>query len=151
MERQKLLKVLNNKRSSKEDLRQALAEALGVPYEKPNEEKEHTLYNLCQREFMKQYRDYVQLDYSFSGRDAKALQEIIHKLSSLDGVNSSEMTYKTFCGLVTNLPEWYKKNAFALPVINKNLNAIIGGIRNGRKQTIGDEELAARLLRKIQS
>ena len=59
MEREQQIKILRSSRSSKDDLRRALAAALDVPYEAQNEEKAVSLFTLCQREFMQQYRDYV--------------------------------------------------------------------------------------------
>lgn len=151
MEKETLIKTLRNVRSSKEDLRRALASALGVEYESKTEEKSVSLFTLCQREFMRQYSDFTSLDYTFASRDGKALKDIVEALGKMQGVSSDNDVYYLFCTLITNLPEWYKNNAFTLSAICKNLNTIISKIKHGRKQESDDAELAARILRKLQS
>lgn len=134
MDRQQAINILNNPKSTKAALQYALSFALGVEYEPDTKEKQQTVFNQCQRLFCDSYtKETNGLIYVFEGKDGKALKELIDKLQTIIKTNSSFDIVHSFNMLITNLPDWYKQNAFSLSVINKKFNEIIASInKNGK-------------------
>ena len=148
VDREKLLKILNGPKTSKERLRMALASSLGVEYKPAKKEKPVSLFTQCCRVFMDIYKQDTGVDYAFSGKDGKALKELINKIETVQGVNEDVLV--TFESMLRQLPDWYKKNAYSLPVVNGKFNEIIANIRNGKKQSIS-EDYKERIHRDLQS
>lgn len=123
MTREEALKILNSRRSSKEELREALAWALDAPLPPKGGAKEPGAFNACKSAFYTEYRKTTGVAYNFGVKDGVALAGIIKKIEALDAP-----ALITFTALVQNLPDWYKKNAFSLPVINSKFNEIIASI-----------------------
>lgn len=134
MNREHALKILRNPRAGKAELRACLAEALGV--EVPTEqvrEAPTSLFATCKELFMKAYQADTGMQYAYSGADAKALKELVAKITTLAGDGGDAGA--TFKAMLHYLPEWYKQNAYSLPVINKKFNEITASIkRNGNHQ-----------------
>lgn len=125
MTHEEVIKVLNSRRSSKEELRSALAFAMGVAPPPPKEAaKEKSTFSQCKDIFHGSYENYTGVPYVFLAKDGIALSGIIKKIEDLDSSNVAG----TFIALLQNLPEWYKRNAFSLPVINSKFNEIIASI-----------------------
>ena len=133
MDQQTAIKILNSARSSKEQLREALAWTLGeAPQPSRNKfgtgskggAKEPSVFNECKSVFSAEYRKTAGVPYVFGVKDGVALSGIIKKIQAL----GEENVTGTFTALIQNLPEWYKKNAFSLPVINSKFNEIIASI-----------------------
>jgi hypothetical protein len=122
-----LLKTLRNPAATKQQLREALAEALGVEYHE-NKSERQTVFNQCKHIFNREFTDYSGLSYAFGAKDGIALADIIKKLQALTYLND-EQTVKTFEALISKLPDWYKNNAFSLTVINKKFNEITTSIK----------------------
>lgn len=122
-----LLKTLRNPAATKQQLREALAAALGVEYIEKKTEK-NTVFNQCKFIFNQYYTDFSGLSYAFGAKDGVALADIIKKLQALSYLND-EQTVKTFEALISKLPDWYKNNAFSLTVINKKFNEITTSIK----------------------
>lgn len=138
MNNEQATKILNRKSSSKEQLREALAYALGVDYVPFSTQSGTSLTAKCKSVLFEAYRSETGLDYSFAGADAKALSELIKKIAKTAESESEDVIYQTFSALIHKLPDWYKQNAFSLLVINKKYNEIIVSIKkNGNKQPIG--------------
>lgn len=123
MDKEKAIKILNSKSSSKNDLREALAFALGVPVPELKD-KTISLFTLCKLAFMNEYNKYTGLDYYFGAKDGFALSQLLKKFEKIDPENIE----KLFLAYVQNLPDWYKKNGFSLTVINSKYNDIIAQI-----------------------
>lgn len=128
MDRQEQERIYRNRRSSKEELREALGAALGLP-QMPGKGKENPgVFNVCKTAFCSEYAKTAGVSYTFAAKDGVALSKIIAKL---EGLGEQDVA-SAFSVLMQKLPEWYKKNAFALPVIEKKFNEIIASIsRNG--------------------
>lgn len=150
MDKAEATKILNRKAASKEQLREALAFALGVAYSPVSGEKSDTLFNRCKGEFCSAYELETGLNYSFGAMDGRSLSELIKKVGKTVGTDNEETVYNTFCALISKLPEWYRINAFSISVINKKYNEIVSSIKkNGGKQRISNnykERLARELL-----
>lgn len=123
MTREQAIKILNSKKSSKELIREALAWALNVPIDKGCS-REPSVFNQCKLVFSSEYRRVTGVPYVFGVKEGVALAGIIKKIEELGDVN----VINTFTALVQHLPEWYKKNAFSIPVINSKFNEIIASI-----------------------
>ena len=135
MDKEKAIKILRSERSSKEQLREALAWTLGeAPQPPKGGAKEPSIFNLCKEAFRMEYRKTSGVSYIFEAKDGVALSGIIKKLEALDEQN----VVGTFTAIVQNLPEWYKKNAFSIPVINSKFNEIIASISKKTGSTNGN-------------
>ncbi|MBF0576622.1 hypothetical protein [Dysgonomonas sp. GY617] len=140
MTRDQQLKTLKSKKANKEQLREALAASLGVAYEPATKDQQENLFTECRSVFFKAYKDQTGLDYSFVGKDAKALTQILEKIGNMSSDWSDQDKRMTFEALVINLPDWYKKNAFSISVINNKFNEIVASIKqNGRQQQTGGD------------
>lgn len=133
MDRQQAINTLNNPKSTKAALKHALSFALGVEYEPDTKEKRQTVFNRCQKVFCDIYTKETGLPYAFTGKDGKALTELIDKIKMLLHPPAEESIYMTFEHVINNLPGWYKLNAFSIPVINKKFNEIVSSIKNNGK------------------
>lgn len=140
MTRDQQLKTLNSPRASKEQLREALAHALGVMYERPTKEKAVTLFAQCRDVFLEAYKEHAGIDYSFVAKDGVALSSLIKKLKGIIQFPTDTAVVATFRLLLIKLPDWYKQNAFSLTRINGNFNEIVASIKqNGEKAGITDD------------
>lgn len=122
-----LLKTLRNPHASKQQLREALATALGVELTDRKTDKP-SVFSVCKGIWDFQYADFSGFPYSFGAKDGVALAAIIKKIEGL-GVESDQQIIKTFEALIVKLPDWYKNNAFSLTVINKKFNEITTSIK----------------------
>jgi len=122
-----LLRILKNPHASKQQLREALATALGVELTESKSDK-RSVFSACKGVFEFCYSDYSGFPYAFSAKDGVALAAIIKKIEGL-GVDSDQQIIKTFEALISKLPDWYKNNAFSLTVINKKFNEITTSIK----------------------
>ena len=146
--------MLYDAKASKNDLRRALAEALGERV--PVFEVTEVLFNRCRDAFVAEYERYTGLPYRFSARDGKALQSIIDQMRAiLVGNRDDEAVLNGFCALVSNLPEWYRNNQFNLPVIDHKFNDIVRTIKNERhgngKSNGIDDDYKRELLASLQA
>ncbi|MDH6310572.1 hypothetical protein M2451_003338 [Dysgonomonas sp. PFB1-18] len=149
MNRDQQLKTLNSPKASKEQLREALACALGVTYERQSKEKEKTLFALCRDTFLEAYKEHAGIDYSFVAKDGVALSSLITKLKGIIQFPTDTAIIATFRLLLLKLPEWYKQNAFSLTRINGSFNEIVASIKqNGDKTGITDDSLESKLARR---
>lgn len=140
MTRDQQLKTLNSPKASKEQLREALANALGVPYERAKKEKETSLYSAFCGVFLKAYKKHTGFDYSFRAKDGVAVSRLIDQIQCLIEYKSPADALATFEMFIEKLPDWYKQNAFSLTVINNKFNEIVASIRkNGEKTGITDD------------
>ena len=135
MDKEKAVKVLRSLRSSKEELRAALAWALGeAPQPPKGGAKEPSAFNECKSVFSAEYRKTAGVPYVFGVKDGVALSAILKKIQAMGETNVTG----TFTAIVQNLPEWYKKNAFSIPVINSKFNEIIASISKKTGNTNGN-------------
>lgn len=134
MDYDEMCKTLNSPKASKEQLRSALAFSLGIEYISATKEKKESIFNDCKALFFKFYKDETGLIYTFTGRDGKALTELIRKIKTIFNypVDDSQIP-DAFRLLLDKLPDWYKKNAFSLPVINSKFNEIVSSISKNEK------------------
>ena len=132
MDSEKAQKILNSARSSKEELREALAFALGVEQKAHKNEKGVSIFTECKNVFANEYNKYTGLRYNFQVKDGVALAGIIKKIEAnlppAPSQGGGEKVVNTFTALVQNLPVWYKEKAFSLSVINSKYNEIIASI-----------------------
>lgn len=133
-------KILNSRKASKEQLRSALAAALGVDY-KPFEEKSETLFTQFRDIFLETYRLDTDVEYSFTAADGRSLAQLVFKVKGLLADPSNETIVATWRQMLLKLPEWYKKNGYSLPVINSKFNEIVASIKqkSDGKQGITDD------------
>ena len=135
MDKEKAVKVLRSLRSSKEELRAALAWALGeAPQPAKERAKEPSMFNECKSVFSAEYRKTAGVPYVFGVKDGVALASIIKKLEAMGESNMPG----AFTVIVQNLPEWYRKNALSIPVINSKFNEIIASISKKTGNTNGN-------------
>lgn len=133
-EKLECIKLLNNKRTTKEQFRVMLAKLIGYNLMTIDEikQEEATLHNKC-KSFFLMYCKQAKIIYSFSARDGKALNDLIKKLQTASNVNDADNIYNSFVYMIKNIPQWYKQNAFTLPAFAKNFNSIINQIRNSNE------------------
>ena len=143
MDKEKAIKILRSARSSKEQLREALAWTLGeAPQPSRNKfetgskggANEPSVFNECKSVFSAEYRKTAGVPYVFGAKDGVALASIIKKLEAMGESNIPG----AFTVIVQNLPEWYRKNAFSIPVINSKFNEIIASISKKTGSTNGN-------------
>ena len=135
MDKEKAVKVLRSLRSSKEELRAALAWALGeAPQTPKGGAKEPSVFNECKSVFSAEYLKTAGVPYVFGVKDGVALASIIKKLEAMGESNMPG----AFTAIVQNLPEWYRKNALSIPVINSKFNEIIASISKKTGSTNGN-------------
>ena len=143
MDKEKAVKVLRSLRSSKEELRAALAWALGEAPQPRSAEltskpkggaKEPSVFNECKSVFSAEYLKTAGVPYVFGVKDGVALASIIKKLEAMGETNIPG----AFTVIVQNLPEWYRKNALSIPVINSKFNEIIASISKKTGSTNGN-------------
>ncbi|WP_165026768.1 hypothetical protein [Dysgonomonas sp. ZJ279] len=145
------LKTLKSKKARKEQLREALAASLGVPYEmyeKKSNGENASLFTECRNYFLEAYKDHTGVDYVFGAKDGFALTMIIDKVQCLIEYKSPSVAFETFKAFISKLPDWYKQNAFSLTIINNKFNEIIASIRNNGKTGVNDD-YKARLTRDL--
>lgn len=139
MDYNEMQRVLNNPKSSKERLREALSFALGVEYVPAKKEASSSVFNECKALWFRHYNQEAGLVYSFTGVDGKALKELIGKVESITTYPvNHEAVVNTFGVLLEKLPDWYRKNAFSLPVINKKFNDIVASIKQNNDKGQGN-------------
>jgi hypothetical protein len=152
MTKEQQIKILNNQKASKAQLREALAASLGVEYEQPNKEKEKTLFVQCRDTFLEAYKKHTGIDYSFEAKDGRSLASIIGKLKDRQPSKSDELLHGSFIFLIIKLPDWYKQNAFSLTVINNKFNEIVASItQNGNGQQQTGDSLESKLAQRANS
>lgn len=148
MDYNEMCNILNNPKSSKEQLRSALASALGVEYKAATKERNESVFSECKALFFRFYNRETGLTYSFTGQDGKSLKELIGKVQSiLNFPAKDETVVNTFGMLLEKLPDWYRKNAFSLPVINKKFNDIVSSIKQGNER--GQSNISAGYKQKL--
>ena len=129
MTRGEAVKIFKKNSSTKQQLRNALAATLGIAAEEAErmEQQEQNLFGICKDAFMKAYATKTGLVYYFTGKDAKALLEIIKKIELMPTSTNTEESFKV---IVERLPLWYVNNAFNLPAISSRFNDIVVQIKN---------------------
>lgn len=140
------LQTLNSPKASKEQLRQALAAALGVAYEVKGKEKSISMFNQCKGIFLDAYQEQTKIEYSFAAKDGVALSSLIEKVKGITTYPTDETITATFRLLLVKLPDWYKQNAFSLTVINNKFNEIVASIKNNDGKTGITNDYKARVL-----
>lgn len=154
MDYTEMCKILNNPKASKEQLRSALAFSLGIEYVPASKEKKESIFNECKAIFFAFYTKETGLIYTFTGRDAKALKELVGKVKAIFNYPATDDQIPDAFGLLLEkLPDWYKKNAFSLPVINSKFNEIVSSIskNNGKGQSNISDSYKQKLLNDLQS
>jgi hypothetical protein len=154
MDYAEMCKILNNPKASREQLRSALAFSLGVEYAPASKGREESVFNECKAIFYAFYAKETGLTYTFSGRDAKALKELAGKVKTIFNYPATDDQIPAAFGLLLEkLPDWYKKNAFSLPVINGKFNEIVSSISkdNGKGQSNISNSYKQKLLNDLQS
>jgi|GEM_PF-3983485 len=131
MTHEEAVKIFKRNSSTKQQLRNALGAALGIAAEEAErlEQMEQSLFNLCKEAFMRVYTDKTGLVYYFTGKDAKALTEIIKKIELMPSNTDTEASFKV---IVERLPLWYINNAFNLTAISSRFNDIVLQIKNSK-------------------
>lgn len=156
MDYNEMCRILNNSKSTKERLREALSFALGVEYKPMSKEKTESVFNDCKAVFCEFYKQETGLTYTFTGQDGKALKELIDKIKTLltphqlppqGGEREDVIISKTFQVMLVKLPDWYRKNAFSLPVINKKFNEIVSSIKQSNEK--GQSSISAGYKQKL--
>lgn len=154
MDYAEMCRILNNLKASKEELRSALAFSLGVEYVPASKEKKESVFNDCKAIFFTFYTQETGLIYTFTGRDAKALKELVDKVKTIFNYPATDEQIPVAFGLLLEkLPDWYKKNAFSLPVINSKFNEIVSSIskNNGKGQSNISDSYKQKLINDLQS
>ena len=125
------LETLHKKTATKQDLRQALAEALNVsmPAFEACKNGSQTTFKTCLNAFLERYKEVTRLEYSVTSRDGKALSEMITKIEKI----ANKDTANTFMYIIKHVPQWYIENGFSLPMINGKFNEIIAAIKTQKK------------------
>jgi len=145
MDKDAQFKTLKNPKASKEQLRAALSAALGVPYIVKDKGAE-TLFTQCRKVFMAAYERHTGVSYVFGAKDAKALKELIAKVGSLANAPTDDTTIEMLGYLIDRLPEWYKQNAFSLPIVNNKFNEIVASIKKNGGQSGITNDYKARVI-----
>lgn len=151
MTKDQQLKTLKSPKASKEQLREALAAALGVANERPGKENVKSIFSQCRDTFLEAYKKHTGFDYSFGAKDGKALVSIISKIGNLESSLDDVMKLDSFNVLICNLPDWYKQNAFSLTVINNKFNEIVASIKNNGGQTGITKDFGSRVAERIRA
>lgn len=138
--------VLHDAKASKADLRRALSEALGVAMPPGPSEG---LFNECKEAFLEAYGRFTGLPYRFAAREGMALQSVIGQMRAILADKSDESVLQGFRALIANLPDWYKRHQFNLPVIDRKFNDIILTIKNERNGNKGFGKVSDEYKRRV--
>ena len=132
------LELLGKKTATKQELREALAQVLGVetPDFEADKNRTQTPFKPCLNVFLEQYKKVTQLDYAVTSRDGKALAEIIGKIEKI----AKNDVVNTFTYIITHLPQWYVENGFSLIIINSKFNEILASVKQQKTISYGYKE-----------
>lgn len=135
--------IYHDHKATKATLRAALGQVLGISAE-PEQPKQPNVFKECLTAFQNAYKKQTGLHYQLSAKDAVSMAGIIKKFHGLNV--GSENIVEAFTVLLAKLPEWYRQNAFSLPVINGKFNEIVAAIRqsNDKKTSYEYKERIAR-------
>ncbi len=135
------IRELLGRSAKKDELRRMLAKVAGIEPDESGTTGSRSEYSQCVSVFLAEYESVTGIKYSFTGRDGKALKELMSKLKSAAKPGAGSVV-DNFGFLIRHLPEWYRKNAYSLTVINNNFNVIVNLIRGeyGKQQQITDYE-----------
>lgn len=134
MTEERALAVYRNPRSTKEQLREALAYKLCEEYEKPvpKPQKKRKLVATMVQQWQVIYQEKKGVPYAFAQRDFAALKKMNTDLIALLGTDDEGLLLGGFCRLVSNPPPWYLQNAFTPYAMSRNLNAFIDHVNKKR-------------------
>ncbi len=144
MDKKEAVGIYQQRNAKKDDLRTALGwslEELGADLTEGKTEKSQC-FAQCKEAFLDAYRAHTRGGYYFVAKDAGALAQLIKKVEArikdeTGEAPDEETTVATFAAMVTNMPDWYRNNAFSLTAINGNFNALIVRIKHGKKENGG--------------
>lgn len=103
-------------------------------------------YRQCVGLFLEAYEQATGLLYAFSGKDGKALKDILAKIDAIRNPDANEVMI--FSIIINRLPQWVRDNYFSLPNINKNFNQIVKQIKdesNSKKRSVSGDYIQRQL------
>lgn len=129
MNHPKAIKIYHRKASTKAELREALAFALGIEHKQ--EAEPQTLREQMRTVFDEVYTQHCSLRYSWAVKDYSALKQIQAKMPDIMTIEATDQNLlNAWRYTLEHLPEWYRENGFSLSVINSKLNEIVKQIRS---------------------
>lgn len=131
------VKILNKKAASKDELRAALAAALGLPLP-AWAEADDNLNTRCRRLFSQAFTVATGSTYRFQVKDYAALDALVKKITDATTEKNPASTTGdvelAFIWFLKNLPEWYRGAGFSACVLNSKFNEIVAAIKHGNKK-----------------
>lgn len=130
------VKTLHKRSATRDELRAALASALGLPL--PTwAEADDDLNTRCRARFCWAYSIATHnATYRFQPKDYKALDALVKKITDATTEKNPEATTddveKAFAWFLNNLPEWYRSTGFSACILNSKFNEIVAAIKNGK-------------------
>lgn len=114
-------KILHKRAAKKEELRAALACALGVPL--PTWAKaDESLVDRCRMLFSQAFAVATGNDYRFGAKDYKALTALVGKIADATSEKNPRATSadieNAFVWFLRHLPKWYRGAGFSVCIIN---------------------------------
>ena len=130
-------KILSKRRARKEELRAALAQALGEPV--PTwAEVDESLVARCRNLFAQAYEVATGNTYRFAAKDYKAIAALVGKVTDATTAKNPyagrEEIERAFIWLLKHLPRWYRESGFSACIINGKFNEIVAAIKHGEGQ-----------------
>lgn len=131
MTKDEAIKICLSAKSTKADLRNTLAYALGVrlPNNQTKKNTEST-FNEMRTLFLSCYKEKHQTDYYWGVKDAVALKQLTLKLKSkLPENHTGKELLNAWRIFLEKLPSWYIEQAMSMGVINSKFNEIVAMIK----------------------
>ena len=131
------VKTLHKRSATRDELRAALASALGLPL--PTwAAADDDLNARCRSLFAWAYNVATGTTYRFQAKDYKALDALVNKITTAATEKNPGATpgdiERAFTWFLKNLPEWYRGAGFSACILNSKFNEIIAAIKNESKK-----------------
>jgi len=136
------VRILNKKNASKEELRNALAEVLGLPC--PDFGQTLTEIQQMRLIWSEFFMQQTGTEYQYAVKDNKAMKDLEQKINNVLQNNGSLID--AWRAMLHNLPDFYRTKALTLTAINGGFNAIVASIKKASHEKTGiTQDYAARI------
>ncbi len=127
---EKALRLLSRKNTSKEQLREAIANLLNVPYISHKAKTvDEAIFTKCKTVFFDFYCGLVGVEYFWGSCDSRYLKQLIKKIQFVQKDSAKQTVDNDFRFVLTHLPKWYIENGLSISLINSKFNDIIASIK----------------------
>lgn len=138
MDTKSIERLLKQRATTKEQLREALYHALGQPHNYTPFQQlsvEDRVGHSAKSIYIDFYRQLTGVDYNWHNRDLKHLKDVLAKINGLYREPLTEATLlDKFESFLQNLPPFYRESNCLPRTLDSSFNAIVQGMRRSKKQ-----------------